>query len=475
MRLGFEQVKLIIEKGKIMAYQSINPFTNQKLKDYPSHSDQDIQNALDTAEKILKSEWAQQADTRIEVLRKLASSMRERKSELAKLMTLDMGKLIKQSEGEIETCAKIAEYYADHAKEFLAPVSYETDLGEAWVEHHPLGIIMAVEPWNFPFYQLMRVFAPNCAIGNPVLAKHAGIVPQCAEAFEQLVLDAGAPKGVWTNLFISSDQVAEVIADKRVRGVALTGSEGAGSAVAEQAGKHLKKSTLELGGNDVFIVLDDADLERAIKLGCQARVNNAGQVCTAAKRFILHEKIAEQFKTGMLKAFEQLKLGDPLDPETTLGPLSSKDALEKLTKQVEKAVAQGATVVTGGKAVDHQGNFYAPTILENITRENEAWYEEFFGPVAQIYVAKDDDEIVEIANDSNYGLGGVIHAQDIERAKKLASRVETGMIWINWFTDTTPELPFGGIKNSGYGHELSIDGFREFVQKKLVVVKSPKK
>lgn len=458
-----------------MAYQSINPFTNQKLKDYPSHSDQDIQNALDTAEKILKSEWAQQADTRIEVLRKLASNMREQKSELAKLMTLDMGKLIKQSEGEIETCAKIAEYYADHAKEFLAPVSYETELGEAWVEHHPLGIIMAVEPWNFPFYQLMRVFAPNCAIGNPVLAKHAGIVPQCAEAFEQLILDAGAPTGVWTNLFISSDQVAEVIADKRVRGVALTGSEGAGSAVAEQAGKHLKKSTLELGGNDVFIVLDDADLERAIKLGCQARVNNAGQVCTAAKRFILHEKIAEQFKAGMLKAFEQLKLGDPLDPETTLGPLSSKDALEKLSKQVEKAVAQGVTVVTGGEAVEHQGNFYAPTILENITRENEAWYEEFFGPVAQIYVAKDDDEIVEIANDSNYGLGGVIHAQDIERAKKLASRVETGMIWINWFTDTTPELPFGGIKNSGYGHELSIDGFREFVQKKLVVVKSPKK
>ncbi|QPF32295.1 NAD-dependent succinate-semialdehyde dehydrogenase [Acinetobacter lwoffii] len=458
-----------------MAYQSINPFTNQKLKDYPSHSDQDIQNALDTAEQILKSDWSQQVDTRIEVLRKLASNMREQKSELAKLMTLDMGKLIKQSEGEIETCAKIAEYYADHAKEFLAPVSYETELGEAWVEHHPLGIIMAVEPWNFPFYQLMRVFAPNCAIGNPVLAKHAGIVPQCAEAFEQLVLDAGAPKGVWTNLFISSDQVAEVIADKRVRGVALTGSEGAGSAVAEQAGKHLKKSTLELGGNDVFIVLDDTDLERAIKLGCQARVNNAGQVCTAAKRFILHEKIAEKFKAGMLKAFEQLKLGDPLDPETTLGPLSSKDALEKLSKQVDKAVAQGATVVTGGKAVEYQGNFYAPTILENITRENEAWYEEFFGPVAQIYVAKDDDEIVEIANDSNYGLGGVIHSQDIERAKKLASRVETGMIWINWFTDTTPELPFGGIKNSGYGHELSIDGFREFVQKKLVVVKSPKK
>lgn len=457
-----------------MAYQSINPFTNQKLKDYPPHTDEHIQNALDQAEQILKSDWPQQIDQRIEVLRNVAQKLREQKTELAKLMTLDMGKLIKQSEGEIESCAKIAEYFADQAKEFLTPVSYETELGEAWVEHHPLGIVMAVEPWNFPFYQLMRVFAPNCAIGNPVLAKHAGIVPQCAEAFEKLVLEAGAPRGVWINLFISSDQVQEIIADPRVQGVALTGSEGAGSAVAEQAGKYIKKSTLELGGNDVFIVLDDADLEKAIKIGCQARVNNSGQVCTAAKRFILHEKIADEFKAGMLKAFQELKIGDPLDLETTLAPLSSADALEKLTKQVDKAVAHGATVLTGGKPIEHAGNFYEPTILENISRDNPAWYEEFFGPVAQIYVAKDEDEIVSIANDSHYGLGGVIHSQDIERAKKLASRVETGMIWINWFTDTAPELPFGGIKNSGYGHELSIDGFREFTQKRLVVVKSPK-
>ncbi|QIC62983.1 NAD-dependent succinate-semialdehyde dehydrogenase [Acinetobacter schindleri] len=457
-----------------MAYQSINPFTNQKLKDYPPHTDEHIQNALDQAEQILKSDWPQQIDQRIEVLRNIAQKLREQKTELAKLMTLDMGKLIKQSEGEIESCAKIAEYFADHAKEFLAPVSYETELGEAWVEHHPLGVVMAVEPWNFPFYQLMRVFAPNCAIGNPVLAKHAGIVPQCADAFEKLVLEAGAPRGVWINLFISSVQVQDIIADPRVQGVALTGSEGAGSAVAEQAGKYIKKSTLELGGNDVFIVLDDADLKKAIKIGCQARVNNAGQVCTAAKRFILHEKIADEFKAGMLKAFQELKIGDPLDPETTLAPLSSADALEKLTKQVDKAVAHGATVLTGGKPIEHAGNFYEPTILENISRDNPAWYEEFFGPVAQIYVAKDEDEMVSIANDSHYGLGGVIHSQDIDRAKKLASRVETGMIWINWFSDSTPELPFGGIKNSGYGHELSIDGFREFTQKRLVVVKSPK-
>lgn len=454
-----------------MTYQSINPFTNQKNKEYPSHTAQYIQQSLDQAEHTLKSNWSQNIELRIQVLTQLAKNIRSQKSELAKLITQDMGKLIEQCEGEIESCAKIAEYYASKAKEFLAPINYPTDHGEAWVEHHPLGIIMAVEPWNFPFYQLMRVFAPNCAIGNPVLAKHAGIVPQCAEAFEKLVLDAGAPKGTWTNLFISTDQVADIIADKRIRGVALTGSEGAGSAVAEQAGKHIKKSTLELGGNDVFIVLDDADLEKAIQIGCKARVNNTGQVCTAAKRFILHKDIADQFKTGLIEAFKALKIGDPMERSTTLGPLSSESALKNLIKQVDKAVQQGATLVLGGKEIDHDGYFYEPTILENISRENEAWYEEFFGPVAQIYVAQDDDEIVQIANDSNYGLGGAIHSQNIERAKKLASRVETGMLWINWLTDSAPELPFGGVKNSGYGHELADLGFNEFVQKKLVVVK----
>ena len=329
---------------------------------------------------------------------------------------------------------------------------------------------MAVEPWNFPFYQLMRVFAPNCAIGNPVLAKHASIVPQCAEAFEKIIHDSGAPAGVWTNLFISTDQVAEIIKDPRVQGVALTGSEGAGSSVAEQAGKYVKKSTLELGGNDVFIVLDDADLQRAIKVGCQARINNAGQVCTAAKRFILHEKIDEQFKQGMIEAFKNLKTGDPLDESTSLGPLSSASAAENLHKQVVKAVDAGATLVLGGKPIDGAGNFFEATILENIEESNPAWYEEFFGPVSQLYVAKDDDEIVKIANQSHYGLGGAIHSKDIERAKKLASRVETGMIWINSLTQTAPELPFGGVKRSGYGHELSELGFNEFVQKKLVVI-----
>ncbi|KWQ05052.1 succinate-semialdehyde dehydrogenase [Acinetobacter harbinensis] len=457
-----------------MAYQSVNPATGEVVKTFTPHDQQKIDQTLARAQALFKSDWSQHdhLPQRLDVLLKFADLLLEQKEQLATLMSSEMGKLIAQGRDEIELCAGIARYYSAQAAEFLKPVQYPTDLGEAWVENHPLGLIMAVEPWNFPFYQLMRVFAPNYAIGNPVMLKHASIVPQCAEKFEALIRDAGAPDGAFTNLFISPDQVAEIIADQRVQGVALTGSEGAGSVVAQQAGKHLKKSTLELGGNDVFVVLDDADMEKAITIGCQARLNNAGQVCTAAKRFILHEKIAAQFRQGMLEAFKAIKIGDPLDESTQLGPLSSKDATDKLYKQVQKAVKQGATLLTGGNPVQGQGFFFEPTILENISIDNDAWYEEFFGPVAQIYIAKDDDEIVEIANNSNYGLGGAIHSKDIERAKKLASRIETGMLWINWYTASSPELPFGGVKRSGYGHELADIGFSEFVQKRLVVVKS---
>lgn len=457
-----------------MAYQSVNPATGEVVKTFTSHDQQKIDQTLERAQALFKSDWSQHdhLPQRLDVLLKFADLLLEQKEQLATLMSSEMGKLIAQGRDEIELCAGIARYYSAQAAEFLKPVQYPTDLGEAWLENHPLGLIMAVEPWNFPFYQLMRVFAPNYAIGNPVMLKHASIVPQCAEKFEALIRDAGAPDGAFTNLFISPDQVAEIIADQRVQGVALTGSEGAGSVVAQQASKHLKKSTLELGGNDVFVVLDDADMEKAITIGCQARLNNAGQVCTAAKRFILHEKIAAQFRQGMLEAFKAIKIGDPLDESTQLGPLSSKDAADKLYKQVQKAVKQGATLLTGGNPVQGQGFFFEPTILENISIDNDAWYEEFFGPVAQIYIAKDDDEIVEIANNSNYGLGGAIHSKDIERAKKLASRIETGMLWINWYTASSPELPFGGVKRSGYGHELADIGFSEFVQKRLVVVKS---
>ncbi|MDH2913541.1 NAD-dependent succinate-semialdehyde dehydrogenase [Kosakonia sp. HypNH10] len=455
-----------------MAYQTVNPFNNQLIKEYPNHSDADIEATLRQADALYHSEWAKGSiDQRLPVLHKLADLLESHQEELAKIATQEMGKLIAQSCSEVQICAQIARYYADNAKKFLAPVKYDTELGDAWVEHHPIGIIMAVEPWNFPYYQLIRVLAPNLAAGNPVICKHASIVPHCAEAFAHLVREAGAPEGAWTNLFISSDQVSAIIADPRVQGAALTGSEKAGSAVASQAAKHIKKSTLELGGNDVFIVLDDADLEKAVKTGVQARLANAGQVCTAAKRFIVHQKVADQFLRQFTDAFQQVKMGDPLDESTTLGPLSSKDALETLSKQVSEAVQKGAKLHFGGKPANSEGNFFEPTILTHITRDNPAYFEEFFGPVAQIYVVQDDEEAVRLANDSHYGLGGAIFSRDIERAKSLASRIETGMVYINWLTDTAAELPFGGVKRSGFGRELSDLGIKEFVNQKLVVVR----
>ncbi|QOV64673.1 NAD-dependent succinate-semialdehyde dehydrogenase [Kosakonia pseudosacchari] len=455
-----------------MAYQTVNPFNNQLIKKYPSHSDADIEVALRKADALYHSSWSKgDIEQRLPILHKLADLLESQQEELAKIASREMGKLIAQSRSEVKICAQIARYYADNAKQFLAPVKYETGLGEAWVEHHPIGVIMAVEPWNFPYYQLMRVLAPNLAAGNPVICKHASIVPQCAETFAQLVREAGAPEGAWTNLFISSDQVSAIIADPRVQGAALTGSEKAGSAVAAQAAKHIKKSTLELGGNDVFIVLGDADLEKAVETGVQARLANAGQVCTAAKRFIIHQDIADQFLRKFTEAFRQVKLGDPLDESTTLGPLSSKDALNTLSQQVSEAVQNGAKLHFGGKPANSEGNFFEPTILTHITRDNPAYFEEFFGPVAQIYVVNNDEEAVRLANDSHYGLGGAIFSRNIQRAKQMASRIETGMVYINWLTDTAAELPFGGVKRSGFGRELSDLGIKEFVNQKLVVVR----
>lgn len=455
-----------------MAYQTVNPFNNQLIKEYPNHSDADIEVALRQADALYHSSWSKgNIEQRLPILHKLADLLENQQEELAKIASREMGKLIEQSRSEVKICAQIARYYADNAKQFLAPVKYETALGEAWVEHHPIGVIMAVEPWNFPYYQLMRVLAPNLAAGNPVICKHASIVPQCAETFAQLVREAGAPEGAWTNLFISSDQVSAIIADPRVQGAALTGSEKAGSAVAAQAAKHIKKSTLELGGNDVFIVLDDADLENAVETGVQARLANAGQVCTAAKRFIIHQDIADQFLRKFTEAFQQVKMGDPLDESTTLGPLSSKEALNTLSKQVSEAVQNGAKLHFGGKPANSEGNFFEPTILTHITRDNPAYFDEFFGPVAQIYVVNNDEEAVRLANDSHYGLGGAIFSRNIQRAKQMASRIETGMVYINWLTDTAAELPFGGVKRSGFGRELSDLGIKEFVNQKLVVVR----
>ena len=454
-----------------MGYRTLNPATEDLVKEYPQHTAQEVENAVATAHALYLSDWSQgPIEPRLAVLSKLAELLSARAGDLAKAMSIEMGKPIAQARSELKLCTGIAAYYAEHAKDFLKPKPYASDAGEAWVEFHPIGCLLAVEPWNFPIYQLIRVIAPAIAVGNPVLFKHAEIVPHCAELFETIVHDAGAPKGACTNLYISTDQVAELIGDDRIQGVALTGSERAGSAVAARASEKLKKATLELGGNDVFVVLDDCDLDKAVKTGAGARLYNAGQVCTAAKRFVLHEKIADQFLSAFAQRLQDAKMGDPQDEATALGPLSSKEAMDRLKKQVDAAVANGAKLLFGGKPADRPGYFFEPAILTDIARENPAYYEEFFGPVAQVYVVKDDDEVVALANDSHFGLGGSIFSTNIERAKALASRIETGMVFINSATDSLPELPFGGVKRSGFGRELGDVGIMEFVNRKLVVV-----
>jgi succinate-semialdehyde dehydrogenase/glutarate-semialdehyde dehydrogenase len=366
--------------------------------------------------------------------------------------------------------AAILEYYAENAEGFLAPQHLTPALGEATIESSPLGVLFGVEPWNFPYYQLARFVAPNLMVGNVVLVKHASNVPQCAIAFAGVFIEAGAPIGAYTNLQISKAQVAGVIADPRVKGVALTGSEAAGAIVAGQAGQALKKSTMELGGSDAFIVLEDADLDETVKWALWGRINNAGQCCVASKRFIAVEAVADRFLEKFTAAMRGLKTGDPLDKATTLAPLSSNQALLTLVDQVNRSVAKGARLVLGGTRVDGPGAFMQPTILTDIKPGNPAYSEEFFGPVALFFRVPDEDAAVALANDSSFGLGGSVFTRDIARGKRVASRIEAGMVFINHPTWTAADLPFGGIKHSGYGRELSSLGIQEFVNKKLVRV-----
>ena len=454
-----------------MAYQSINPYSAEVLQSFKEVSAAELEEKLAVASRCFSDVWAKKtyAD-RAKVLVRAAAIMRERPEEFAKLITLEMGKLLAQSMGEVALSAAILDYYAQNAEAFLAPEKLTTAKGEASVESSPVGVLFGVEPWNYPYYQIARFAAPNLMAGNVVMVKHASSVPQCALAFEKLMLDAGAPEGAYTNLFISKDQVAKVIDDKRIRGVALTGSEAAGAVVAARAGQNLKKTTMELGGSDAFIVLEDADLDKAVKCAISGRMGNSGQACTASKRFIVVEALADQFLDKFQTAMQNFKHGDPLDKQTTLAPLSSSGALDKLLEQVDKAVEQGAKIVMGGKRIDHAGAFMQPTILTNISPQNPAYHEEFFGPVALFFRVADEDAAVALANDSPFGLGGSVFTQDIARAKRVASRMDTGMVFINAPASSSPELPFGGVKNSGYGRELSSAGIQEFVNKKLVRV-----
>ncbi len=452
-----------------MAYQSTNPYDGKTLATFDELDGPALEARLHAAASCFELDWRQRSHAdRAVVLKRAAALMRERAHALARLVTVEMGKLLAQSAGEVALSAAILDYYADHAQVFLAPETLASPGSDSVVESGPVGVLLGVEPWNYPYYQIARFAAPNLMAGNVVMVKHASNVPQCALAFEQLLHDAGAPPGAYTNLFISTDQVAGLIDDLRIRGVALTGSEAAGAVVAARAAQNLKKTTLELGGSDAFIVLDDADLELAVKHAVAGRMGNSGQACTASKRFIVVESLADRFLDQFAQELGHFSPGDPLDARTTLAPLSSQRALATLLEQVDRAVAAGARVVMGGARIDRAGAFMQPTILADIDAANPAYKEEFFGPVALFFRVADDDAAVALANDSPFGLGGSVFTRDVERGRRVARRIDTGMVFINSAAVSLPELPFGGVKRSGYGRELSRMGIQEFVNKKLI-------
>jgi succinate-semialdehyde dehydrogenase / glutarate-semialdehyde dehydrogenase len=455
-----------------MTYQSVNPADGKLLKKFEELTDKELATKLATAASYFETWRHKTYAERAVIVAKAATIMHERADALARTMTLEMGKRINEARGEVEFSAKILTYYAENAERFLAPVKLDPTHGEAHMESSPLGVIFGVEPWNFPYYQLARVAGPHLMAGNVLVVKHAGCVPQCAIAFEKLWIEAGAPVGLYTNLLISHDQSDRVVDDPRIKGVALTGSVAAGQSIAARAGQNLKVSSMELGGSDAFIVLEDADLEHTIKWAVWGRMYNTGQTCCAAKRFIVVEKLADKFLEKFQAALEALKAGDPMDEKTTLGPLSTESALTDLLKQVDGAVASGAKVVMGGKRIDRPGSYMEPTILTDIKSQNPAFRDEFFGPVALFFRVKDEDEAIALANDSDFGLGGSVFTKDVARGKRVASRVETGMMFINNIDWSDAELPFGGIKNSGYGRELGDMGIQQFVNKKLVRVSS---
>jgi succinate-semialdehyde dehydrogenase/glutarate-semialdehyde dehydrogenase len=451
-----------------MSYQSVNPFDNKLARTFEEITDQQLEQKLAAATTCFGTWKRTSYAERAKIVNKAAQLLLEQTDHFAHIMTLEMGKRISEAKGEVEFSSQILTYYANNAERFLADVPLHPSQGEGHMESSPIGVIFCVEPWNFPYYQLARVAGPHLMAGNSVVVKHAGCVPQCAIAFEKLWLDAGAPVGLYTNLLISHTQSNHIIDDRRVKGVALTGSTAAGRNIAAAAGKNLKPSSMELGGSDAFIVLEDADMAHTIRWAVWGRMYNCGQTCCAAKRFIAVEAVADKFLAELKQAFGALKAGDPMDEKTTLGPLSTESALLQLLAQVEVAVAHGAKIEMGGKRIDRPGAFMEPTILTHVEPGNPAFRDEFFGPVAMFFRVKDEDAAILLANDSDFGLGGSVFTQDLARGKRVASRVDTGMMFINNISWSDADLPFGGIKDTGYGRELGNMGIQEFVNKKLV-------
>jgi len=451
-----------------MPYQSINPNDGKLLKSFEYMTPAQLEKALAGAQHCFESWKHKSYAERAVVMNKAAALLQAHVDDFAKLETLEMGKRINEARGEVIYSGDILAYYAQHAENFLAPLKLHPKVGEAHMESSPLGVLFCVEPWNFPYYQLARVAGAQLMAGNVLVVKHASSVPQCAIAFEKLLLDAGAPIGAYTNLQISHEQSESVIDDRRIKGVALTGSVTAGRSVAARAGQNMKKSVMELGGSDAFIVLDDADIDKALPWAVWGRMYNAGQTCCAAKRFIVMEAVADRFLAKFKAALEALEPGDPMLEATTLGPMSSEGALVRLLAQVDAAVKGGAKLLTGGKRIDRPGSFMQATILTDIAPGNPAFRDEFFGPVVSFFRVKTEDEAIALANDSDFGLAGSVWTKDEARGKRVASQIDTGMMFVNNIDWIDADLPFGGIKNSGYGRELGSMGIQEFVNKKLV-------
>lgn len=454
-----------------MPYATTNPYTGELIQTFPNATDEQLAAALDESHAAFLSWKETSFAQRRTILQKAADLLRQEPEKYAKLLTLEMGKLLTEAKAEVELSAKILEYYVQHAEKLLEPQKLPVEdpsEGEAVLVHEPLGIILAIEPWNFPFYQIARILAPQLSAGNVILLKHASNVPQCASAFEQLMLDAGLPKGCFTNLFASRQHIETILNDPRVHGVALTGSEAAGAKVASTAANALKKSTMELGGADAFVVLADAEMEKTVKWAVFGRHWNGGQVCVSSKRMIIVEDVYDEFLKQYQEGVAGLKAGDPMDESTTLAPLSSQGAADEIKEQIKKAVELGATATEVGPKVPEQGAFVQPTILTNVTPDNPAYYWEFFGPVSMILKAKDEADAIAIANDSPFGLGGSVFTKDTKRGYEVASKISTGMVYVNHPTMVKADLPFGGVRRSGYGRELLDLGLKEFVNHKLI-------
>ena len=446
-----------------MSIESINPATGEVIETFEPFTATQIDETLTRARTAYLQWRTTSYAERSALLRRVAELLRAQKAELGRIASLEMGKTISEAQAEVEKCAWNCDYYAEHAEVFLAPEPVATNAAESYVEFTPIGVVLAIMPWNFPYWQVIRFAAPALMAGNAAVLKHASNVSRCALEIERIFSEAGAPDGLFSTILVPGAEVEQIIADPRIAAVTLTGSTPAGMQVAAAAGRAIKKSVLELGGSDAFIVLADADLDAAAEMAVRSRFQNAGQSCIAAKRFIVEESVADAFAQKFAEQASKLRMGDPLDGQTQLGPMARADLRDALVEQVDRSVRMGAQVTLGGKPSDGAGAFYPPTIITGVTQEMPLFREETFGPVAAVIRARDAEHAIELANDSVFGLGGNLWTRDLERGRQIARRLESGGVFINGMTASDPRLPFGGVKQSGYGRELSSFGIREFV------------